>query len=463
MYEQQHLYLLGDLKSVNWHVFPSNRVINLLDSNAPSNYDSDAETFHKITGDSAYQIKIPLPLGITIRKVISGRHHTHIITEEGRVLSFGSNAHGELCIGKIGPLSIGHDSCVKGLVQARGKINQFRVVDGAGGGYHSIFLTSDHRVFAVGLNSSHQCGLNPSAAKTMTHRSSEDHNDDTTSSTTMDELFGEEEEEARNTCITTPREIPPEHFDHHQVVRVGASNSHSVFLTKSHLVYVAGSNSNGSCGGVVTTDRPLLLKFPFGFDPIEVSCGYDDTTILSAQGRAFGCGCSSLGSVYCDTVHGAYTLKSLYGGKNNVARISSGYFCEAYLTSDGALRNASGSIEIHVSKKNHAPTMADSSLQTFIAGDYALYITNEYNEKRKTFGKICKLSDSTDITGIFSIEDLSLSVGAASQRNCFIIYQYRDEDSFWNVSKHFIFLNKLLAHERKPLSDIEIFVEDIVY
>lgn len=87
------------------------------------------------------------------------------------------------------------------------------------------------------------------------------------------------------------------------------------------------------CGGVVSLDRPLLLKFPFGFDPIEVSCGYDDTTILTAQGRAFGCGCSSVGPVYGDSIHGSYTLKTLYGGASNIIGISSGYFCEAYLVS----------------------------------------------------------------------------------------------------------------------------------
>jgi len=65
-------------------------------------------------------------------------------------------------------------------------------------------------------------------------------------------------------------------------------------------VYVAGNDSNGCCGGVKSTDRPLLLPFPVGYYPIKTSCGYDDTTILTTSGHAFGCGCSSTGTAASD-------------------------------------------------------------------------------------------------------------------------------------------------------------------
>lgn len=168
---------------------------------------------------------------------------------------------GELCCGQIGPIY--NDSCLKGLIQAIGPINQFHIVDGAGGGYHSIFLSSDHRVFSVGLNSSNQCGISLSRTTTtnnptnLTNNDNIDNNIDsngngTTTTTTSDGTISSQSESGNNhdeeehECISIPCEIPPEHFDHHVVIRVGASNSHSVFLTKSHLVYIAGANSNGS-------------------------------------------------------------------------------------------------------------------------------------------------------------------------------------------------------------------------
>ena len=169
---------------------------------------------------------------------------------------------GELCCGQIGPIY--NDSCLKGLIQAIGPINQFHIVDGAGGGYHSIFLSSDHRVFSVGLNSSNQCGISLSRTTTtnnptnLTNNDNIDNNIDSngngngTTTTTSDGTISSQSESGNNhdeeehECISIPCEIPPEHFDHHVVIRVGASNSHSVFLTKSHLVYIAGANSNGS-------------------------------------------------------------------------------------------------------------------------------------------------------------------------------------------------------------------------
>jgi len=142
--------------------------------------------------------------GHSIFKVLCGRLHTHLLTTQGKILSFGSNSSGQLACGVTGTVSSKH-----GVVKAVGEITQHFVMDGAGGGYHSIFLTSDHRVFVCGSNSSKQLG------------------------TTKFE------------STATPYELPASSFDNRKVVACAASNSHSVFLTECGKIYFAGDNPNG--------------------------------------------------------------------------------------------------------------------------------------------------------------------------------------------------------------------------
>lgn len=101
---------------------------------------------------------------IKIVKVISGRIHTHIITDLGRVYSCGLNSSGCLGCGFDGDIELDDNVGItahkkRGLVATVGPMTNHVVIDGSCGGYHSIFVTQDNIVYVCGKNSSHQCGF----------------------------------------------------------------------------------------------------------------------------------------------------------------------------------------------------------------------------------------------------------------------------------------------------------------
>ncbi|EFC44544.1 predicted protein [Naegleria gruberi] len=233
--------------SLSHAVFPGEHVFKVSSTSVsefePFKIDDTNSDLTKIA-DAIYQKVVHLP-NINVVKVISGRHHTHLITFEGRILSFGTNGNGELCCGVSGALG---GSPIRGLIRAEGVINEYKIIDGAGGGYHSIFISIDGSVFVNGSNSANQLGISDTESQKK------------------------------------PVKLPSDYFDGQPICKVGANNTHSVFITRNSQVYVAGSDSNGCCAGIKSSSVPLLLKFPIQFTPIDVSCGYDDTKFLTSQG-----------------------------------------------------------------------------------------------------------------------------------------------------------------------------------
>ncbi|EFC35663.1 predicted protein, partial [Naegleria gruberi] len=290
------LYLVGELMSLSHAVFPGEHVFKVSSTSVsefePFKIDDTNSDLTKIA-DAIYQKVVHLP-NINVVKVISGRHHTHLITFEGRILSFGTNAHGELCCGVSGALG---GSPIRGLIRAEGVINEYKIIDGAGGGYHSIFISIDGSVFVNGSNSANQLGISDTESQKK------------------------------------PVKLPSDYFDGQPICKVGANNTHSVFITRNSQVYVAGSDSNGCCAGIKSSSVPLLLKFPIQFTPIDVSCGYDDTKFLTSQGVVLGCGCGSHGTaVIDDSTNETTNLKYQFEGFTDIIKISNGYFCQSFQT-----------------------------------------------------------------------------------------------------------------------------------
>ena len=168
-------------------------------------------------------------------------------------------------IGNAGCGFVGSLKASYGIVRATGEITNHFIIDGAAGGYHSLFITSENKVFSVGGNSSRQLGV-----------------------ITTD-----------STATATAIEIPEQSFDGRKVVACSAGDSHSCFLTSCGNIYFAGSNSNGACAGNSGNNRPILLvnEILANEFPIQISCGYDNTMILCQSGNIYGVGCNSCGQL----------------------------------------------------------------------------------------------------------------------------------------------------------------------
>ncbi|KAG2393682.1 hypothetical protein C9374_007213 [Naegleria lovaniensis] len=344
----------------------------------------------------------------TIVKVCSGRLHTHLLTHDGKILSFGSNNHGQLGCGKFGSIPTSY-----GVVPAVGDIENTFVVDAAGGGYHSIFLTLDHRVFTVGNNGGCQLGTNEFSQRAI------------------------------------PYEVVKSKFDHRTVIACSAGDSHSCFLTLCGHVYFAGSNSNGCCVGLKSLDRPLLLVNDLLRNemPTLITCGYDNTVIVCQSGKVFGVGCNSCGQLAVkEQEHENFSdLRPVFFGKDDVTWASAGYFCSAIQTTSGDYYYAPASHKDMACLGSIFPKQ--HSIMSMHAGDYVLWVTNEMQENHERCGKIYGITSGapTDITGEFCLTDTSTSVGISAQRDLFIIY-FTGVPTHVMIARHFGHLSQIVCH-----------------
>lgn len=102
------------------------------------------DLYHKIVDFGSYDV--------FIIKVACGRSHTLAITNDYKVWAWGLNGHGQL----------GDDSTKNRSAPVRVKLEADKVIDIAGGGYHSLALDSEGKVYAWGLGQSGRLGLGES-------------------------------------------------------------------------------------------------------------------------------------------------------------------------------------------------------------------------------------------------------------------------------------------------------------
>ncbi|KAG2378317.1 hypothetical protein C9374_008460 [Naegleria lovaniensis] len=189
--------------------------------------------------------KVEINPSIHIHKIISGKSHSHIITMDGMVLSFGTNYFGELCCGFCGPLVFKQDlfpnnikhkhqnesnnssrnGHPKGMIQAVGPISNMKIVDGACGMNHSIFVSQDGRVFLNGKSQMKYITSN-------TNRSWDN--------------------------ISTPMEVDQESCfgSKKQIISVAARNSTSLVLTSNGEIY---ESVIGTLGEVLPTWTRVIV------------------------------------------------------------------------------------------------------------------------------------------------------------------------------------------------------------
>ena len=158
-----------------------------------------------------------------IVNMASGDRHTIIVTQTGRAFAFGDNNFGQLGLGHTNPVE--KVSCIKTLKFG----NDEKVVMVACGRESSLVATNRGALYAFGLNSSYQLGLD------------------------------DEDNQA------TPKLIQRLQGLKFKQLAMGAE--HACALTDDGVVYVWGSNDEGQCGQiskvkVVKEPRELRVDHP---------------------------------------------------------------------------------------------------------------------------------------------------------------------------------------------------------
>ena len=169
-----------------------------------------------------------------------GDEHTAVVTQSGRLFTFGCNEWGQLGLGHNN--NVIKPSCVK-------KLKPDQVVGVATGRYHTVVAMRSGLVWAMGCNSEGQLGVG---------RGSE--------------------------WVSGPQPVSGLPAD---VVQLAAGAGHSLARTGRGEVWVWGSNTEGQLGlgedSEETVFSPTLLPLSSGVS--HISCGYYHSALVTTQGQ----------------------------------------------------------------------------------------------------------------------------------------------------------------------------------
>jgi len=194
-------------------------------------------------------------LGTRSRKAVvvgAGNYHSFAVDDHGDVWGWGLDTMGQTGTGTSSRVDVPEVQLPKKVVGlSKEELGAETVVGIAGGEHHTLFLTSDGRVFACGRSGSGQLGL------------PDDH-----------EAFGEDRE--FEDFVATPQHVPfPEPDD--PVRHIAAGTHSNMAVTEGGALYAwgEGSQSELGLGGVECAKTPTVVVRKSGgsWSAVGVACG----------------------------------------------------------------------------------------------------------------------------------------------------------------------------------------------
>jgi uncharacterized protein YkwD len=169
------------------------------------------------------------------------------------------------------------------------------IVAVAGGGYHSLAITSDGRVWSWGFNEVGQLG----------------------------------------DSSTNDRSTPDKVVELSDVTAIAGGGFHSLALKSDGTVWAWGSNSYGQLGDGTNDNRPRPVKM-LGFQGkiIAISAGFLHSLVLREDGQILGCGRNEYGALGLGTTMN-WSIPVELQELSRVTAIAAGFDHSLALTSDG--------------------------------------------------------------------------------------------------------------------------------
>lgn len=236
-------------------------VVSLLsphNNNSDEKDDTPATTgLHQKT--SASPLALTLSNRVILTKVICGFEHSLLLTETGKLLSFGMNARGECGLNSLNHV-ISKPAFLEGFSAP--------IVDVATKGYHSLCLCEDGSVWGFGANDSSQLGLDL------------------------------KNQDANLPIVLAPREVHS--LRDKNVDKIACGSFHSVACSSVGHTWMFGDNSSGQLGlgDKSIADIPTAVQSLDGRRVSQVSCGLAHTVVVLAdQDVVLGFGANGRGQL----------------------------------------------------------------------------------------------------------------------------------------------------------------------
>jgi alpha-tubulin suppressor-like RCC1 family protein len=233
--------------------------------------------------------------GKTVNAIAAGGYHSVLLTTIGKVYTFGGNSYGQL-----GDSTFSNRYYPVAIVDINGVLTGKTITAIAAGGYHTILLSSDGKVFGTGYNYEGQLG-------------------DGTSTTRYNPVAVNSNNVLLGRTVTA----------------IAAGTYHTILLTSDGRVVTFGYNAYGQIGDGSTTHKyyPTLVvdnySVLFGRTVTAISGGLYHTSLLTSDGHGYTFGYNANGELGDGTrTNSLYPMSYYTGGLlsgKSLTCISSGH------------------------------------------------------------------------------------------------------------------------------------------
>ena len=223
-------------------------------------------------------------------KIAAGASHSLYVTGDGRLWAMGGNNYGQL--------GLGDTTSRKTPVQVPGANN---VVDASASPNsftpHSLYVASDGKLYAMGYNGAGDLG----------------------DGSTINRI--------------RPVQVPAAGY----VIAEAAGDSHSLYATSDGNLWAMGGNSSGQLGVSNTTRSINPVKVTMQSSAIAVAAGGQHSLYITSDGQLWGMGSNLTGQLDGNGIGYSNSTPGRVSTANNVVAATAGNDFSLYVTSDGQL------------------------------------------------------------------------------------------------------------------------------